>query len=91
MSDLQKYIKKRKARDTEFAKGFDTGYEQFKIGVLLKQAREEAGLTQEELAVKLDTKKSAISRIENHAEDIKLSTLEKFAHALGKSLRLEVA
>ncbi|GAX62135.1 MAG: hypothetical protein MAG551_00145 [Candidatus Scalindua arabica] len=91
MSDLQKYIKKRKARDTEFAKGFDTGYEQFKIGVLLKQAREEAGLTQEELAVKLDTKKSAISRIENHAEDIKLSTLEKFAHALGKHLRLEVA
>jgi len=49
MSDLQKYIKKRKVRDTEFAKGFDTGYEQFKIGVLLKQAREEAGLTQEEL------------------------------------------
>jgi HTH-type transcriptional regulator/antitoxin HipB len=91
MSDLQKYIKKRKARDHEFAKGFDTGYEQFKIGVLLKQAREEAGLTQEELAIKLDTKKSAISRIENHAEDIKLSTLEKFAHALGKHLRLEVA
>ncbi len=91
MSDLQKYIKKRKIRDPEFAKGFDTGYEQFKIGVLLKQAREEAGLTQEELAVKLNTKKSAISRIENHAEDIKLSTLEKFAHALGKHLRLKVA
>ena len=91
MSNLKKYIKKRKARDPEFAKGFDTGYEQFRIGVLLKQAREEAGLTQEELAVRLDTKKSAISRIENHAEDIKLSTLEKFAHALGKHLRLEVA
>ena len=91
MSDLQKYIKKRKKRNPEFANGFDTGYEQFKIGVLLKQAREEAGLTQEELAVRLDTKKSAISRIENHAEDIKLSTLEKFAHALGKHLRLEVA
>ena len=91
MSDLQKYIKIRKKRDPEFANGFDTGYEQFKIGVLLKQAREEAGLTQEELAVRLDTKKSAISRIENHAEDIKLSTLEKFAHALGKNLRLEVA
>lgn len=91
MSDLQKYIKKRKKRDPKFADGFDTGYEQFKIGVLLKQAREEAGLTQEELAVRLDTKKSAISRIENHAEDIKLSTLEKFAHALGKHLRLEVA
>jgi len=55
------------------------------------QAREESGLTQEELASRLNTKKSAISRIENHAEDIKLSTLEKFANALGKKLRLEVA
>ncbi len=91
MSDLQKYIQKRKAKDTEFAKDFDSGYEHFKIGVLLKRAREESGLTQEELALRLNTKKSAISRIENHAEDIKLSTLDKFAKALGKRLRLEVA
>ena len=91
MSDLKKYIKNRKSRDPKFAEDYDTGYEQFKIGVLLKQAREEAGLTQEELAVKLNTKKSAISRIENHAEDIKLSTLEKFANALGKKLHLKVA
>jgi len=58
---------------------------------MLKSAREDAGLTQEELAHKLQTKKSAISRIENHAEDIKLSTLERFAQALGKKLRVEVA
>ena len=91
MSDLQKYIKKRKKRDAEFATGFDSGYEQFKIGVMLKQAREESGITQEALAARLHTKKSAISRIENHAEDIKLSTLEKFANALGKHLKLEVS
>ena len=91
MSDLQKYIKKRKYRDPNFARDYDTGYEQFKIGALLKQAREEAGFTQEALAVKLNTRKSAISRIENHAEDIKLSTLKKFVNALGKELRLEVA
>ena len=90
MSDLQKYIKKRKTRDPDFSADYDYGYEQFKIGVILKKAREEAGLTQEELAKKLNTKKSAISRIENHAEDIKLSTLGKFANALGKELRLEV-
>ncbi|MBA3053158.1 helix-turn-helix transcriptional regulator [bacterium] len=90
MSDLQKYIKKRKARDPEFASEFDAGYEQFKIGVMLKRAREEVGVTQEELAIRLHTKKTAISRIENHAEDIKLSTIEKFIHALGKHLRLEV-
>ena len=90
MSDLQNYIKERKARDPEFAKDYDIGYEQFKIGVLLKQERERVGLTQEQLADKLHTKKTAISRIENHAEDIKLSTLEKFAQALGKQLRLEI-
>ena len=91
MSDVKRYIEKRKARDPEFAKDFDSGYEQFKIGVMLKQAREDAGMTQEELADRLHTKKTAISRIENHAEDIKLSTLERFAHALGKHLKLEVA
>ncbi len=58
---------------------------------MLKQARETAGLTQEELALKLKTKKTAISRIENHAEDIKLSTLEKVAHALGKRLQIKIA
>ncbi len=73
------------------AKSYESGYEEFKIGVMLRVAREEAGLTQEQLALKLNTKKTAISRIENHAEDIKLSTLEKFAQALGKSLRREVA
>ena len=91
MSDLKKYINKRKSKDAKFAKDFDAGYEQFKIGVMLKQAREEAGITQEELASRLHTKKTAISRIENHAEDIKLSTLENFASALGKHLRLEIA
>jgi len=91
MSDLQKYISKRKKRDPEFAEDYEIGYEQFKLGVLLREARVKAGLTQEELARRMNTKKSAISRIENHAEDIKLSTLEKFAQAIGKTLRLRVA
>ena len=88
MSDLKKYITSRKARDPRFAKNFDAGYEDFKIGVMLKQAREDAGLTQDELAKKLHTKKSAISRIENHAEDIRLSTLEKFASATGRRFQV---
>ncbi len=90
MSDLKSYIDKRKIRDTEFENDFDSGYTDFKIGVMLKIARTEAGMTQEEIADILKTNKSAISRIENHAEDIKLSTLERFVHALGKHLRLEV-
>jgi len=91
MDDLDKYIEKRKRRSPAFAENFESGYEQFKIGVVLRMAREKAGLTQEEMAEKLRTKKSAISRIENHAEDIRLSTLERFAQAVGKKLTLKIA
>lgn len=91
MDDLEKYIEKRKKSSRAFAQGFDTGYEQFKVGLMLRAAREEAGLTQDEVAARLRTKKSSISRIENHAEDIKLSTLERFAEALGKRLSLKIA
>lgn len=90
MSDLQKYIEKRKNSDKDFALNFDSGYEEFKIGEILKEARKEAGLTQEEIAIKLHTKKSAISRIENHAQDIKLSTLQSFARMLGKELHVQL-
>lgn len=90
MSDLKKYIEKRKKIDPEFAEGYDEGYQQFKIGVLLQISREQAGMTQEEVARKLGTKKSAISRIENHAEDIRLSTLHKYAKALGKKVNVEI-
>jgi len=91
MSDLRIYIENRKKRDPEFSENFEQGYQEFKLGVLLRQAREAAGLTQEELARRINTKKTAISRIENHAEDIKLSTLEKMANALGKHLTITVA
>ena len=91
MGDLKKYIADRKKKDKEFANGFDEGYEQFKIGTVLRQARESAGLTQEDLANRLKTKKTAISRIENHAEDIKLSTLDRVAKALGKRLQVRIA
>ena len=90
MSDLNKYIEKRKQTDPEFAEDYETGYENFRIGEMLKQARLERGLTQEELAARLHTKKTAISRIENHAEDIRLSTLERYAKALDKELRVAI-
>ena len=90
MSDLKKYISKRKANDPEFAQGYEAGFEEFKIGLILRQEREKSGLTQEELAKKIKTTKSAISRIENHSEDIKLSTLLKVTKALGKNLSIKI-
>ena len=91
MSDLRRYISERKARDPEFAENFDSGYADFKIGVALRQAREDAGLSRDQLARKLHTRKSTISRIENHAEDSRLSTLKKLARALGKDIQVRIA
>jgi DNA-binding XRE family transcriptional regulator len=90
MSDVQRYIEKRSKTDTAFADGFEVGYANFKIGVMLRQAREAAGLTQEEVARQLNTTKSAISRIENHAEDIRLSTLSRYANAVGANLQIRL-
>lgn len=91
MSDLKKYIAERKRKDRAFAENYDAGYRDFKIGAMLRQAREDSGKTQEEVALKIHTKKSAISRIENHAEDIRLSTLEKFAESIGRKLEVKIA
>jgi DNA-binding XRE family transcriptional regulator len=86
--ELQAFIEEQKATRPGFAEGYDEGYRNFRIGVMLKQARLNAGMSQVEVAEKLKTHKSAISRIENHAEDVKLSTLVNYAEALGKKLDL---
>ena len=90
MSELKEYIEKRKKKDPDFWKGYDERFETFKFGVLLKQAREDAGITQEQIARELKTTKSVISRMENHATDIRLSTLEKFAKALGRHIEVSL-
>lgn len=91
MSDVKSYIQKRAKRDREFADNFEAGYADFKIGVVLRRAREEAGLTQDEVARRLRTKKSAISRIENHANDVRLSTIRRYADAVGANLQIRLA
>jgi len=73
-------------QDPEFWANYEERFETFKLGVLLKQARLEAGFTQEQVAKRLKTTKSVVSRMENHATDIRLSTLEKFAKALGRRI-----
>lgn len=70
---------------------FEAGYEAFQLGIALQQMREEQGLTQEQLANKCGTTKSYISRIENNASDIRLSTLIRiFKQGFGKDLKLMV-
>jgi DNA-binding XRE family transcriptional regulator len=85
---LEKY---RGKKGTESRIKFDADSLSFRLGAMLKQARKEANLTQEELAIKTGTKKSYISRIETGKSDIQLSTFYRLIEiGLGKSLNISI-
>ena len=70
---------------------FEKGYETFKLGIMLQQARIEKGMTQEELAEKCGTNKGYISKIENDIKEVRLSTLQKIVElGLGGHLELSI-
>lgn len=70
---------------------YEEGFEAFKLGVMLQDLRTKEGMTQEELANKCGTTKSYISRIENNASDIRLSTIMRiFREGFGKHIKLSV-
>jgi ribosome-binding protein aMBF1 (putative translation factor) len=69
----------------------EAGYENFKIGALIHEARLERGLTQQQLAEKVGTTKSYISKIENNIKEVRLSTLQKIVElGLGGRLQLDI-
>lgn len=81
----KKYGKRGKPKREQWEQEFEA----FHLGVLLEEARTKLGMTQEELAEKCGTNKSYISRIENNASDIRLSTLMKIIQqGLGGHLKL---
>lgn len=70
---------------------YEAGFEGFRLGVLLQELRKERGLTQAQLAERCGTTKTYISRIENDASDIRLSTLMRIIReGLGGNLKLSV-
>ncbi len=76
-------------RGSEKREKYEQGFEAFKLGVMLQELRKEKGLTQEQLAEKCGTTKTYISRIENDASDIRLSTLMRIIQeGLGGRLRV---
>jgi len=78
-------------RGTAKREQFETGYEQFKLGVLIQEARLEKGLTQEQLAKKCGTNRAYISKIENNVKDVSLSTLQKIIEVgLGGHLEFSI-
>lgn len=68
----------------------EAGFIAFKIGALIQQARFTRGITQAQLAEKVGTSKSCISKIENNTKEAKISTLQKII-ALGFGGRLELS
>jgi len=69
----------------------EAGYENFKIGALIHDARLEKGLTQEELADKVGTTKSYISKIENNIKEARISTLQRIVElGFGGQLQLSI-
>jgi len=83
----EKYGKKGTLNRQKFEEDFET----FKIGALIQEARKKQQLTQQQLAEKVGTTKSYISRIENNASDIRLSTLMRIIReGLGGHLKLSL-
>ncbi|MFN5621446.1 MAG: helix-turn-helix domain-containing protein [Flavobacteriales bacterium] len=77
-------------RGTTKREKFEKGYEEFRLGVLIQQARMQRGMTQEQLAEKCGTNKGYISKIENDIKEVRLSTLRKIVE-LGLGGKLELA
>ena len=78
-------------KGTEKRDELDEEYENFKLGALLHEARLKKGMTQAELAEKVGTTKSYISKIENNIKEVRLSTLQKIVHlGLGGQLDLSI-
>ena len=84
--DEQIGVKGTKKRDR-----FDSGFEAFRLGVLLQEARHARGLTQEELAELTGTNKSYISKLEKDLKDVRFSTLQRIIRdGLGGQLQISI-
>lgn len=83
----EKNYGKRGARERD---ELEAGYENFKIGALIHDTRIEMGMTQEQLAKKVGTSKSYISKIENNIKEARISTLQKIVE-LGFGGHLELS
>ena len=90
MSDLDRYIETRTEREPDLAGVVEQEYENLRIGELIRNLREEHHLSQEQLAKRLNTTKSAISRLENHADSIRLSTLERVAKVFDRKVKISI-
>jgi len=78
-------------KGTKKREKLEAGYEVFKLGVMIQQARQQKGLTQEQLAEQAGTNKSYISKLEKDIKDIRFSTLQRIINeGLGGHLEISI-
>jgi DNA-binding XRE family transcriptional regulator len=78
-------------RGTSKREKYEQGFEAFKLGVMLQELRKQKNMTQKQLAEKCGTTKTYISRIENDASDIRLSTLLRIIReGLGGQINISI-
>jgi DNA-binding XRE family transcriptional regulator len=92
LTSLSQFVDKEYGvKGTEKRDKLEAEYEAFKLGVLIQQARQEKGMTQEEVAVLAGTNKSYISKLEKDLKDIRFSTLQRIIKdGLGGRLELSI-
>jgi DNA-binding XRE family transcriptional regulator len=92
LTSLSQFVDKEYGvKGTEKRDKLEAEYEAFKLGVLIQQARQEKGMTQEEVAVLAGTNKSYISKLEKDLKDIRFSTLQRIIKdGLGGHLELSI-
>lgn len=83
-------IKKKWMKNAEFRKEYDALGPEFSLAEMLIRQRIEKGFTQRELARKIGTKQSAISRLESGSYNPTFAVLKKIAHALGSRLEVSI-
>lgn len=83
-------VKKRLLDDPETARAFDEAAEEYAAFEAMLQARAAAGVTQAEMAERMGTTQSAIARLEGGRVSPSVATLQKYARALGKRLKIEM-
>jgi|JI71714CRNA_FD_contig_31_4340075_length_385_multi_1_in_0_out_0_1 HTH-type transcriptional regulator / antitoxin HipB len=89
MNDVDQIIQERVEQSPEFGAMLENALTDLRIGEIIKELRQKKGITQSELARRLHTTKSAVSRLENRSGGARLETLEKVAQALDKELIIE--
>ncbi len=92
LTSLEEFIDKKVGKiGTVQREQFENEYDTFKLGVMIQQAREKKGLTQEQLAQLAGTNKSYISKLERNLKDIRFSTLQRIINeGLGGHLNISI-